>query len=55
MEKIVTINDQALLIDWYKTAFLERYLAKEESKALDFKKILDIGACLLYTSDAADE
>ena len=44
MEKLVTINDQKLLIDWYKTYFLERYLEKKGSKILDYKKILDIGS-----------
>ena len=40
----VTINNQIVYIDWYQTAFLERYLEDNKSKILDYKKIIDIGA-----------
>lgn len=44
MIKLVTINGERVYIDWYKTAFLQRYLESNQTKILDCKKIIEIGA-----------
>ena len=43
-KKAVIINNERVYIDWYKTAFLERHLENNQSKILDYKKIIEIGA-----------
>ena len=44
MIKLVTINGERVYIDWYKTAFLQRYLQNNQTKILDCKKIIEVGA-----------
>ena len=44
MEKSVIINNKKLIINWHKTAFLERHLKENSHKVYDCKTIIEIGA-----------